>query len=91
MISTWGLRAAPVVSAAVESAASGAAEPGLVINEVAAQGDPLDWVELYNVTETEVALSNYVLADDLTDVGKRAPFPTELVIGPPDREPPRLE
>ena len=63
-------------------AATGAAATGLVINEIAAQGDPLDWVELYNASDSYVALANFVLADDLTDAGKRAPFPPDLVIAP---------
>ena len=66
----------------------GSAEPapvdvGLVINEVAAKGDPLDWFELHNSSEEYLALANFVFADDLTDVTKRVPFPADLVI-PPD-------
>ena len=63
-------------------AATGAAATGLVINEIAAQGDPLDWVELYNASDSYVALANFVLADDLTDAGKRVPFPPDLVMAP---------
>ena len=55
---------------------------GLVINEVAAKGDPLDWFELYNSTETAIALSAFVLADDLADPGKRVPFPSDMVLAP---------
>ena len=54
----------------------------LVINEVAAKGDPLDWFELYNNSKREVHLSEYLLADDLDDEGKRVPFPDDLVIQP---------
>ncbi len=63
-------------------ATTDAARTGLVINEIAAQGDPLDWVELHNASDSEVALANFVLADDLTDAGKRTPFPPELMIPP---------
>ena len=53
---------------------------GLIINEVAAQGDPLDWVELYNAADADLALADFVIADDLTDAGKRVAFPADLVI-----------
>ena len=52
----------------------------LVINEVAAKGDPLDWFELYNFTDQVIALGNFFVADDLTDVSKRVAFPTNLFI-----------
>ena len=52
----------------------------LIINEVAAQGDPLDWVELYNAADADLALAGFVIADDLQDAGKRVPFPADLVI-----------
>ena len=42
-------------------------DAGLVINEVAAKGDPLDWFELYNASDSHLALANFTLADDLTD------------------------
>ena len=53
---------------------------GLVINEVAAQGDPLDWFELYNASEEPIDLADFVMADDLTDEDKRTPFPDGTVI-----------
>ena len=53
---------------------------GLVINEVAAKGDPLDWFELYNPSGEEIALADFVVADDLKDAAKRVAFPDELVI-----------
>jgi hypothetical protein len=43
------------------------ADIGLIINEVAARGEPLDWFELYNASETPLELAGFVLADDLTD------------------------
>ena len=64
------------------SAATAAADTGLVINEVAAKGDPLDWFELYNASGKEIALADFVTADDLLDAGKRVAFPAELVISP---------
>ncbi len=57
-----------------------AADIGLVINEVAAKGDPLDWFELYNASGEEIALADFVVADDLKDAAKRVAFPAELVI-----------
>ena len=53
---------------------------GLVINEVAAKGGPLDWFELYNASGEEIALADFVVADDLKDAAKRVAFPDELVI-----------
>ena len=55
--------------------AEAGAEIGLVINEVAAQGDPLDWFELYNASDESIDLADFVMADDLTDEGKRTSFP----------------
>ena len=53
---------------------------GLIVNEVAAQGDPLDWFELYNASDEPMDLANFLMADDLTDAGKRTPFPEGTVI-----------
>ena len=61
---------------------AGRADVGLVINEVAAQGDPLDWFELYNTSDSPLSLDDFVVADDLSDPGKRVPFPAGLVIPP---------
>ena len=55
---------------------------GLVINEVAAKGDPLDWFELHNASRVPIALDGFEMADDLSDVGKRVPFPAGTVIQP---------
>lgn len=60
--------------------AEAGAEIGLVINEVAAQGDPLDWFELYNASDESIDLAGFVMADDLTDESKRTPFPDGTVI-----------
>ena len=76
--------ALPPESAGNDEASRGAAPPdaGLVINEIAAQGDPLDWFELYNSSDSQLALANFVVADDLADAGKRVAFPSDLVIPP---------
>ena len=64
------------------TADSGAASPsaGLVINEVAAKGDPLDWFELHNPTPDPISLDGFVMADDLADAGKRVAFPAGTTI-----------
>ena len=54
----------------------------LVINEVAAKGDPLDWFELYNASDSNIALVNFVVADDLDDAAERVAFPVDLMIAP---------
>ena len=58
------------------------ADVGLVINEVAAKGDPLDWFELYNASDSHLALANFTVADDLRDPSKRVAFPAGLVMAP---------
>ena len=55
---------------------------GLVINEVAAQGDPLDWFELYNIGDSVIDLAGFVVADDLEDAAKRVAFPAGTTIAP---------
>ena len=62
------------------SAGTTAADTGLVINEVAAKGDPLDWFELYNASGEKMALADFVMADDLKDAAKRVAFPAGVVI-----------
>ena len=61
---------------------SATSDDGLVINEVAAKGDPLDWFELYNASGATITLADYVVADDLRDEAKRVAFPPGLEIGP---------
>ena len=56
----------------------------LVINEIAASGDPLDWFELYNPSDEPMDLSGFVVADDLHNESKRVPFPDGARIGPGD-------
>lgn len=53
---------------------------GLVINEVAAKGDPLDWFELHNVSDEPITLDGHMFADDLADIGKRVAFPAGATI-----------
>ena len=67
-----------------ESADPGTAAPdaGLVINEVAAKGDPLDWFELHNPSPDPVALDGFEVADSLTDAGERVAFPAGTTIQP---------
>ena len=60
--------------------AEAGAEIGLIINEVAAQGDPLDWFELYNASDESIDLADFVMADDLMDESKRTPFLDGTVI-----------
>ena len=55
---------------------------GLVINELAAKGDPLDWFELHNTMPDPVALVGFEVADSLTDAGKRVAFPAGTILGP---------
>ena len=77
----------PSPAGAAGGASEGSVAPapvdvGLAINEVAAKGDPLDWFELHNSSGEYLALANFVFADDLSDAGKRVPFPDDLVIPP---------
>ena len=55
---------------------------GLVINEVAAKGGPMDWFELHNASDNPIALDRFLVADDLSDAAKRVPFPAGTTIQP---------
>ena len=57
-----------------------AEDVGLVINEVASKGNPLDWFELYNNSAEQIELDGLLLADDLNNVAKLIAFPDNLVI-----------
>ena len=57
-------------------------DDGLVINELAAKGDPLDWFELHNPSPDPIALDGFEVADSLTDAGKRVAFPAGTTIQP---------
>ena len=59
-----------------------AVDVGLVINEIAAKGDPLDWFELHNPSPDPIALDGFEVADSLTDAGKRIAFPAGTTIQP---------
>ena len=59
-----------------------AVDVGLVINEVAAKGDPLDWFELHNPSPEPIALDGFEVADSLTDAAKRVAFPAGTTIQP---------
>ena len=58
------------------------ADVGLVINEVAAKGDPLDWFELHNASAAPIELDRFEVADDLSDAVKRVAFPAGTTIPP---------
>ena len=75
----WGVAGAPWAAGGLPHPP---APPPLIINEVAARGEPRDWFELYNASGVPLALADYVLADDLTDRGRRIPFLTGLRIEP---------
>jgi cysteine-rich repeat protein len=58
---------------------------GLVINEVAATGDPTDWVELYNGGEAEVRLWGFRLTDTPSVPGSGGELGERASIGPGQR------
>ena len=60
----------------------GVANVGLVINEVAAQGAPRDWFELYNASAAPIPLADFAWADDLADPDRRVPFPAGAILAP---------
>ena len=53
----------------------------VLINEVAAKGEPEDWVELINVGAAPVSLDGWSLSDDPAAL-ERAPLPLGLTIAP---------
>ena len=67
-------------SATAPGAEVGASDFGIAINEVAAKGDPLDWFELYNYSDSPIALGDFVFSDDLDNAAKRVPFPPDMEI-----------
>lgn len=53
----------------------------VVINEVAAAGDPIDWVELTNLGDAPVSLDGWTMLDDLmAPAADRAALPNGLVV-----------
>ncbi len=55
---------------------------GLVINEIAAVGEPEDWFELYNGGEEAIELTGYFFTDDKDGKPQRGSFPHQTVIEP---------
>jgi methionine-rich copper-binding protein CopC len=55
--------------------------PAVVINEVAAEGDPADWIELYNADAVAVDLAGWRLRDDDEAHGYDLPAGTTLEPG----------
>ena len=78
--SFWGRFGDAALQAGATEPVAETADIGLVINEIAAKGDPFDWFELYNTSDSAIALANFVVADDLEDAGKRVAFPSDLVV-----------
>jgi len=78
----YGIAPPAPPSASAATGADAASDVGLAINEIAAKGDPLDWFELHNLSDTPISLANYVFADDLADASKRVPFPPDTTIAP---------
>ena len=64
------------------AAAVSEVDTGLIINEVASKGDPLDWFELHNKSDSPINLADFVFADDLSDPSKRVPFPPNMSLAP---------
>ncbi|MBN1944613.1 MAG: lamin tail domain-containing protein [Bradymonadales bacterium] len=52
----------------------------LVINELAAAGEPNDWFEVHNGTDQSIDLSDYSFSDDLVDRPRRSLFPAGTVV-----------
>lgn len=50
------------------------AGPKLYLNEIAAAGDPDDWIELYNPGDTAIDLAGWKFADSLSDPAKQVGF-----------------
>jgi cysteine-rich repeat protein len=52
----------------------------IVINEVAAAGDPDDWFELVNTGDAPVDLAGWTFTDDIVGEPGRSPFPDAAVV-----------
>ena len=65
-----------------DAAADAPSTPDLVVNEVAPQGRPDDWFEIYNGTATGLSLGNYAYSDSL----ERSPvsFAENAIVEPGD-------
>lgn len=51
----------------------------LVVNEVAAAGEPDDWFELLNVSAAPVDLAGFVFTDDADEPSRGAPLPGTIL------------
>ena len=58
----------------VDDSRTDAPNTGLVINEVASKGDPLDWFELYNASDKRIELSDFLIARRPEQCGKASPL-----------------
>ena len=80
LLASCGSDGTPAVDATpgVDAAAVDAAPPlgNLVINEVAAAGEPADWFEVVNATAAAIDLGEYVFVDIANDFVKAKPFPS---------------
>ena len=52
----------------------------IVLNEVAAAGDPDDWFELVNTGDAPVDLAGWTFTDDIVGEPGRSPFPDGAVV-----------
>ncbi|MEE2645015.1 MAG: lamin tail domain-containing protein [Myxococcota bacterium] len=80
--STWTLvdMGSAVIDGGVISPPA-ALNSAVLINEIAAKGEPEDWVELINVGATSVSLDGWSLSDDPAEL-ERVPLPLGLTIAP---------
>ncbi len=79
-----------VVIAALAPAVVACTEPppaprrGLALTEVAADGDPVDWIEVVNVTSQPLDLVDYVYVDLRNDLERARPF-SDITLEPGER------
>ena len=52
----------------------------IVINEIAARGDPSDWFEVHNLTDQDLPLAGYTFTDDIAGEPDRGMFPDDAVL-----------
>ena len=65
---------------AANNADAGAPAPSVVINEVAAKGDPADWFELHNPGTHDIDLSGYSFSDAIEKEPQRANFKDKTML-----------
>ena len=56
----------------------------LVLNEVAAAGDPEDWIEIVNASGAPVAINEFMFVDEPGNLAKAWPF-TPMTLAPGER------